>query len=85
MEGITGSGFIFEIEKERLENYELLEYMAEVDDNPLLLPKVIKLLLGENQASALKTHIRDEKGMVSADRISEELNDIFSEIEELKN
>ena len=85
MEGITGTGFIFEIEKERLENYELLEYMAEVDDNPLLLPKVIKLLLGENQASALKNHIRDEKGMVSAERISEELDDIFSEIEELKN
>lgn len=37
--GVTSTGFAFEITKERLENYELLEAISEVDTNPAVLPK----------------------------------------------
>ena len=45
--GKTSTGFAFEITQERLDNYELLEAVAEVDKNPAVLPTVINLMLGD--------------------------------------
>lgn len=77
LKGTTKSGFFFEIEDKRLNNYELLEAISEVDDNALVLPKLIKLLLGDSKASALKNHIRDEEGFVSAEDLMAEIKEIF--------
>ena len=54
LKGTTKSGFNFDIEDKRLNNYELLEAISEVEESPLALPGVIKLLLGDNKAKALK-------------------------------
>ena len=83
LKGTTKSGFFFEIEDKRLNNYELLEAISEVDENPLALPKVIKLLLGDNKANALKNHVRDEEGFVSAEDLMAEIKEIF-EAKQLK-
>lgn len=39
LKGTTKSGFRYEITTERLNNFELVEILSEVDENPLLLPK----------------------------------------------
>lgn len=83
LKGTTKSGFFFEIEDKRLNNYELLEAISEVDDNALALPKVIKLLLGDSKANALKNHVRDEEGFVSAEDLMAEIKEIF-EAKQLK-
>lgn len=83
--GTTSTGFKYELSKERLENYELIEAIAEVDTNPLLLPKMVNLLLNKEQASALKEHIRDAEGFVSTEKMFSELMDIFRNKEETKN
>lgn len=77
IKGETRTGFKFEIEDKRLNNYELLEALSEVDENPLVLPRVIKLLLGESKAKALKNHVRDDEGFVSSEQLSDEIKDIF--------
>ncbi len=76
IKGTTISGFSFEISSERLSNYELVEAIAEVDTNPLVLPKLLKLLLGD-QADALKEHVRDENGLVPMDKMGEAIKEIF--------
>lgn len=76
IKGVTKTGFKYEITKEALENYELLETISEVDDNPLLVPKVVKLLLGKN-SEALKEHVRNEDGIVPIDKMMAEIEDIF--------
>ncbi|MGT2800861.1 hypothetical protein Javan290_0020 [Streptococcus phage Javan290] len=85
LKGTTESGFSFEISEERLDNYELLETMAEVDDNPLLYSKVVKLLLGDEQAKKLKEHLRNENGFIPNALIGNEIRDIFESVKELKN
>lgn len=85
IEGKTDSGFVYSIEKKRLDNYELLEVITEVDENPTLIPKVLKLLLGQEQASALKEHVRDEDGIVPAEKMVEELGNIFQNQAQTKN
>lgn len=79
----TKSGFEYNLDKKRLDNYELVEALAEMDTNPLALPKVVNLLLGD-QAKALKDHVRDEDGNVSIERMSGELTEMF-ENQQLKN
>ncbi|MER0122429.1 hypothetical protein ABPH35_02305 [Streptococcus sp. ZJ93] len=85
LKGTTGTGFSFEISEERLDNYELLEVMAEVDDNPLLYSKVVKLLLGDEQAKNLKEHLRNEKGFIPNALIGQAIRDIFESVKEAKN
>ncbi len=83
--GKTKSGFKFKISKARLENYELIESLSEVDENPLLLPKTVNLLLGKEQAVKLKDHLRDKDGLVSTDKLTNELMEIFQSQDETKN
>ena len=77
LKGTTKSGFKFDIEDKRLNNYELLEAISDVEESPLALPHVIKLLLGDSKAKALKNHVRDDEGFVSSEKLSAEIMEIF--------
>ena len=77
LKGTTKSGFNFDIEDKRLNNYELLEAISEVEESPFALPRVIKLLLGDSKAKALKNHVRDDEGFVSSEKLSAEIMEIF--------
>ncbi|OHX26863.1 hypothetical protein BKX95_07970 [Streptococcus iniae] len=79
----TKSGFECEISQARLDNYELVEALGELDTNPLKLPKVLNLLLGE-QVETLKNHLRDGDGFVSTEAIMDEVKEIF-ELTKVKN
>ena len=74
--GTTKTGFPFDISMERMENYEVVETIAEIDENPLALPRLLKLLLGD-QVAALKDHVRGEDGMVPTQKLMDEVRDIF--------
>ena len=85
IKGKTTSEFEYEISRARLENYELIEALSEVDENPLVLPKTVNLLLGKEQASKLKDHLRDSEGLVSTEELSNEIMEIFQSQNETKN
>lgn len=77
IKGKTSTGFAYELEKARLDNYELVEVISEVDTNPLVFPRMLKLLLGD-QTEALKDHVRDEDGFVSTEKLTAEVSEIFN-------
>ncbi len=85
IKGKTTSGFEYKISQARLENYELIESLSEVEVNPLALPKTVNLLLGKEQADGLKEHLRDDEGLISTEKLSEELMEIFNAQNETKN
>lgn len=85
IKGTTKSGFKYKINKARLDNYELLEAIGEIEGNPLMLSKVVNLLLGKEQTAQLKDHLRTEDGMVSTEKMSEELTEIFQNQKKTKN
>ena len=76
IKGKTESGFEYSIPRESLNNYELVENIAELEEKPLLITSIVKQLLGEEQAKNLKEHVRKD-GIVSIDRMSEEIINIF--------
>lgn len=81
----TSTGFVYSINENALNNFELLDLFAGVDENPLLLPKAIEMLLGKDGKEALYNHVRLEDGTVPADKISNELMEIINGNQEVKN
>ena len=85
IEGKTKSGFEYKFPKENIDNYELVEVISEAEENPLVFPKMVNLLLGKKQAKKLKDHLRTENGTVPTERISEEIMEIFESQKKTKN
>ena len=85
IKGKTKSGFSYELDKERLNNYELLEAIEELEENPLVLSRVVNLLLGKEQTKKLKDQLRTENGIVPTEKMSEEITEIFQNQGETKN
>lgn len=86
--GTTKSGFHFEIKKEALDDYELLEVLAQIDaGDTSKLPEMIDRLLGTEQKCVLKEHVRklSKEGRVSAEKMFTEVADIFEQCKEVKN
>lgn len=82
--GKTKTGFEYEIDKKILNDYELLEEIDNIGKNPLIIIKLLKRLLKEEQLEKLKEHIRNEEGIVPLDKMEKELIDIFNGIKEIK-
>ena len=86
IKGKTSSGFNFTISKDVINDYELVENLGELEDNPLILGKIVRQILGKEQTSKLKDHIRNENGIVPTDKMTKEIIEIFKNGgEETKN
>ena len=86
VEGKLKSGFEYKIEDHVLDNMELLDAIAEVDQNPMALSKVLKMLLGPEQRKELYDHLRDsENGNVPIVAVSDAVAEIFGGSGQLKN
>lgn len=87
IKGKTSSGFEYELKREDLDDYELLEVLHEIDKgNEGLIPEMVDRLLGEDQKTRLKEHIRSQKnGKVSVAKMMNEVKEIFDGCKEIKN
>lgn len=84
LKGKTSTGFNYEVDKRRLENYELLEAFAEMETNAFAIVKVINLLLGTEQSIKLKDHVRKD-GLVDNKKIMSEIQEIVENSKDIKN
>lgn len=83
--GKTKSGFDYSIGEEALNDYELLDALAELDGgNMLKITFVAKHLLGDKQHDDLKNHVR-EGGRVPADKMIAEVTEILTASQNGKN
>lgn len=85
IKGITKSGFKFEISDKALDDYELLELMADVDSNALLVPKIFEKLLGTKQKENLIEFLKKRDGYASTEKMSKILEEILLSSQKLKN
>lgn len=85
IEGKTATGFEYKIEVKRLNDMELLEVFAELDTNPVALPRALEMLFGKEGKKALYDHVRTETGGVPISAIEKELSEILSGVDLLKN
>ena len=84
--GTTNSGFGFELDKDAMNDMELLEELSALDKgDATVLPSVMERLVGAEQKKALYDHVRNEKGRVPIDKIMQEVKEIFESCKEVKN
>lgn len=82
--GTLDSGFEFEIDETRLDDMRFLEDLAAMDENPLIMPRVIERMLGKEQKERLYTHL-EKDGKVSIADFSAAISEIFEKSSKLKN
>lgn len=72
------NGFEVEIAEDRLDDYDLLEDMAKLDDgNVSAIPALYARILGAEQYEALKAHLRMKEGMVRITSMEAAMTEIF--------
>lgn len=84
IKGKTKTGFEFSIKKRVTDDYELLELLAVMEENPLVITKILTKLLGDEKQNLIE-HVREEDGIVPADKIGAEIENIFESVGEVKN
>lgn len=77
LKGKTSTGFQFQIAEGALDNYELVEALADIETDPLSVTKVVTLLLGKEQKEKLKDHVRNDKGVVTTTALMKEIEEVF--------
>lgn len=78
IEGKTQSGFVYAIDENNVDQ-EFLDALSEAEEgNPLKVSKALRLLLGEEQRKRLYDHLRNEKGKVPVQAVSEAFRDILA-------
>lgn len=74
--GTLDSGFEFVIDENKIDDMRFLEDLSAMDENPLLMPKVIERMLGKEQKEALYNHL-EKDGRVSIGDFSAAITEIF--------
>lgn len=75
----TKDGFAVELSEEALDNVELLDALAAVQDSDVLsLGRTIRLLMGKEQTKKLYDHLRTEDGRVPVVALSDALGELMS-------
>lgn len=86
IKGKTPTGFEFEIDETKLDDWELLEKFNAIDKGETgIFVDVANELLGKNQMAELKKHVKETVGKVSITGMVAELSAIFTEATETKN
>ena len=75
--GTTSSGLSFSLDEKVLDNMELVDTLAQMQEgDPLAVSAVVRMVLGD-QRRALYDHLRTADGRVPASAVSEEIRQIF--------
>lgn len=84
--GKISSGFEFAIEESALDNMELVDALAEIDEgNTLQISNACTMLLGKAQKKKLYDHLRTKEGNVPAGEFTRALLEIFEKLKDGKN
>lgn len=80
------NGFEVKVEPDELNDMYFVEALAEIETDVLVLPKVMKMMLGEEQKKALYKSLEDENGRVPIEAITDAITEIMTKAgEESKN
>ncbi len=81
----TRVGFVVKINEELIDDWELIELIDGIEENPLAMIRVCKKLLGDKQYANLKNYLKRKEGMVKTSTMSDIILEIFNSSKELKN
>lgn len=85
MEVVLEDGFALDIDDKKLDDYELVEALVDMDRGKVdRLADAVNILLGEEKPKLFE-HIRNEKGYVSSEYIKNTLLEVINGLKNGKN
>ena len=78
IEGKTSCGFAYQIEETAFDDMELVDAIADLEENPAEISKIIRLMLGDEQKKALYEKVRTPEGRVPVKAVMQAVEEIFS-------
>lgn len=86
VKGTTESGFDFEIDETKINNYDFIELMVDADDGSIpAMVKAIRLILPQEEINRIKDFVRDENGIAHIPAVYKVVSEIISYKGETKN
>lgn len=79
LKGKTKSGYEYEVDEKALDDYELMEALADIETNPLKITKVVNLLFGESKAGLIE-FLKSKNGYASTTEIGNIVTEVFDDI-----
>ncbi|MBP2057014.1 hypothetical protein J2Z60_000176 [Lactobacillus colini] len=79
-EGVTKTGFRYHVERDVIDDMELIDLLADLEDGSIsALPKILVKLLGEKQKRALYDHCKDKmSSRIPSSKVMSEIQDIMT-------
>lgn len=75
------NGLELEVNEANLNNMELVDALAEMEeDDALAISKVVKLLLGDANRKKLYNHLRDENGSVPIEKVVNSVEEVLNKL-----
>lgn len=75
---VKHSGVTYKIERDSMDDVELMESLADLETNPLLLGRIVRKIVGEEQWDKFLSANRNDKGRVPSGKLGE----LFQSIDE---
>jgi len=86
IKGKTTSGFEFEINRDKLDDMEFIDLLADLKDGDYLkFSRIADFMLGKDQKARLYEHIRKVHGQARISLFAEEMKEILLFNGEVKN
>lgn len=73
----TKSGFEYELEPEKLNDMRLIDLLASDEEDMTVISKIVSLLFNKKDKDRLYAHVAETDGRIPADRIADEVSEIF--------
>ncbi|WRS29607.1 hypothetical protein U6G28_08775 [Actinomycetaceae bacterium MB13-C1-2] len=77
---VVGDDLTLVVDKDVLNDWEVLELIDEAEENPLRFPRLVKKVLGDTQYKKVKDYCRDDSGRVNPETIGEVFADVMGRL-----
>lgn len=78
-EGVTKTGFHFSLEDDAMDDMDLVEELANMQENDLIaITRVVTMVFGPDQKKALYDHLRTQEGRVKVSTVMDAIKDAFA-------
>lgn len=77
LKGTTKHGFEFKIKEQALDDWEIMEILDELEENPQKLVSLLRLVLGAKQYEDLKKHLLKKHKKIKVEIMTDEFNSIM--------
>lgn len=79
--GTLSNGFRYNIENDVFDDYEILELIADVEENPANITKLVTLVLGEKQKNNLINYLKNKEGKARLSTMERLMGELFQKLQ----